>query len=160
MSNFDQQKDYWKPCRPGTILKAVDLKLQRERRRFLIRSVMGVVVGGAGIFSAVFISTNSSRRRLASLDNDQIFELPMSEKPADENTLVANTLDAPANERKKFTCQDIESNLDRYLVAFRLPVDQRSEEQSGLLTDFDRHLEACRNCLPLVNAALNRDAIG
>ncbi len=155
MSKFDQQKDYWRPCRPGTILKAVDSKLQRERRRFLIRSAMGVVVGGAGIFSAIFISTNSSRRRFASLENEDRFDLAMSGKPADENPLVAQTI-----EPKKFTCNDIKLNLDEFLVAFRLPADQRSEKQSGLLVYFDQHLEVCQKCVPFVNAALNRDAIG
>ena len=155
MSNFDKQKDYWKPCRPGTILKAVDSKLQRERRRFLIRSAMGVVVGGAGIFSAIFISTNNSRRRLATRDDEDIFDLAMNRKPADEDSLVAQS-----NERKEFNCQDIKSNLEDYLVALRLQVDQRSTKQSGLVVNFNKHLGVCGKCESLVSAALDRDAIG
>jgi hypothetical protein len=155
MRNFDKQKDYWKPCRPGTILKAVDSKLQRDRRRFLIRAAMGAVVGGVGVFSAFFISTNNSRRRLASRKNEESSGLAITDIRGQENTRLAQ-LNVPT----QFTCNDIKSNLDEFLVAYRLPGDQRSEEQIGLLLDFDMHLKICDKCLPLVNDALSRDVTG
>ena len=158
MSNFHDRKDYWKPCRPGTILSVSDSKFQRDRRRFLIRATMGSVVAGAGLLSSVFVLSQRSRRAAAdagdgaaeaAIDSVQLVDSRTSQT-APKRTNAVNK----GHVRRKFHCPDVIQNLDNYVAAVRKKESSRTQHQHELIAGVDNHIQVCGKCKVKVSDAL------
>ncbi len=140
-------QDYWKQCKPGTILSVSDSGFERERRQFLIRTAMGGAVVATGIFSGVFATLHGRQNAqvadnaLAADDKQQNSSFSEPKRP------VSITL----------SCSDIQEQLERYVVAFYLDADDRSPQQAQFVEDFGKHLTICPKCVKVVSARLLRD---
>jgi hypothetical protein len=176
MSNFYDRKNYWKPCQPGTILSVVDSNFQRDRRRFLIRSAMGVVLAGSGLFSTVFVLLHGKGRdaakRESAFSETGANAATVSSRPTSSYTVESRQATAGGVESRKtsraaaareqeydmlatrFTCREINDQLDHYLVAFRKLPSSRSNRQRQLVRGFEQHLVYCPECRVKVEVAL------
>ncbi len=148
MSHLDKQKDYWKPCRPGTILGASDTRFQQDRRKFLIRSTMGAVVGSMGLFSAIFVTTHGRRRET------EISQPLDTQLPTNANTLVRSLPQAPSGNITAISCSQIHAGLDDYAAARQQIENGRSDAQRELVRQFDAHLKICHSCNEFVSQTL------
>lgn len=138
MKNFDKQKDYWKPCRPGAIRGVSDSKFIRERRKFIVRAAMGSVVAGLGVFIGMF-AINHERRR-------QGESVKLSE--ANSSRVEASVTQI------RFSCNEIMERLDDYLLAMDVGCKERTVDQRVLVSNFKQHLAVCKLCTRIVDDAM------
>ncbi len=139
MNNIRLHDENWKPCRPGTILGVSDSKFRRQRRRFLVQSIMSSVVAAFGLFSAIFVVVH--RRK------------PGTDLPS-FGLVDANPVQHRSHARVALTCEDIERQMDNYLVAVRSKSDQLTLMQKGLLQDVELHIKICPDCRAKVKEAI------
>ena len=143
MTNFHKQKDYWEPCRPGTILGATVSKHQRERRRFLVSIAMGGVATGIGAVAASMSIFNSGFQKMADNSRNGV--------GAEANYATLPVADQP------FICRDVVNNMAVYIAATRLKKNQQNELQQMIVLKVEEHLNLCKHCVAAVKTA-SRDA--
>ena len=139
MKNFHKQKDYWKPCRPGTIRNVSDSKYLRDRRRFIVRTAMGSVVAGLGLFVGWFVIQHDRRKSPGNAWSEDQF---LSQ---DQTTAVTQI---------RFSCNDIMERMDDYLAAIEIAKNSQSVDQRVLVSNFKQHLAVCDLCTELVTEAM------
>lgn len=139
MKNFHKQQDYWKPCRPGTIREVSDSKFVRERRKFIVRTAMGSVVAGLGLFVGVF-AINHDRRRSEAL-------VKLSENNS------SKVLEASVTQIR-LSCNDIMESLGDYVVAVKTESKEQTLDQRVLISNFKQHMAVCPLCDEIVGDAM------
>ena len=100
---------------------------------------MSSVVAAFGLFSAIFIFVH--RRK------------PGDDLPA-FGLVDANPVQHRSHARVKFTCEDVERQMENYLVAATSRPDHLTLMQKGLLLDVELHIKVCPDCRAAVEEAL------
>jgi hypothetical protein len=151
MKQLRNQSDYWKPCRPGTILKVTDSKFERHRRRFLIQIAMAGVLAFFGLFSSVFLLIHRRTRALALNETSEPVREPKLQPVAANKSIEDEPLPADSI---RLTCREIKQQLPQYVVAVRTGSDSRSLDQRELIRKFEQHLSVCPYCPMIVLKAV------
>ena len=151
MRNLRQQDDYWKPCRPGTILGVSDTKFRRARRKFLVRLTMGGVVTLTGLASGLFAlqhrkNVNAIAKKADSKDADAAMAL--------SKTSNSEGRDGTDNKLIVLDCRDISELVGSYVVAMRIDENKRTTDQANMIDCFSQHLEMCQGCTKMVENAM------
>lgn len=141
MKNFPKPNDYWKPCRPGTIMKVSDSKFKRQRRRLLVQSAMAGVVAGTGILATLFAVLQRSNGTIAKNEPTE----------SGQDKFVETKYMMPI----ALTCKDIEEQISDYVEAVRTEDSRRTDGQHELIADFAQHLKVCSACRIFVLDAVN-----
>ncbi len=177
MSNFHDRKNYWRPCRPGTILSVADSNFHRDRRKFLVRSAMASVVAGIGLFSSIFVLSHGRRQGVTSRSilpqaaspvattgtAHTASSYPMENRHHQSVAIEAPTVVTTKGDDREFamtprrsSCREIKGQLGRYVDAYRRSREHRSPQQRDLMMAFKQHLDHCPGCRVQVAIALRK----